>query len=89
MSAHPHEQYSENKPVAFTVPFILAAVTVLVIGLFLSLCDPSAHDHGAHGKAGAAHEKSADGHKHATDEEMQQYGDPKGPPAHPERPQGH
>jgi hypothetical protein len=55
MSGH-HDTHhvNENKPVAFTVPLILAIVTLVIIMLFLSLCDPSsahhntdAHEHGA------------------------------------------
>ena len=84
MSAHSHDQYpSEPKPVAFTVPLILAAVTILVMGLFLSLCDPEAHGHGTDGHA--ATEASAGG-KHATDEDMQHHGEADGPPAHPSAP---
>jgi hypothetical protein len=43
-----HDEHSQNekKPVAFTVPFILASVAVVIILLFLSLCDPKPH----HGK---------------------------------------
>ena len=40
--SHSDHSTNEKKPVAFTVPFILASVTVLVILLFLSLCDPKA-----------------------------------------------
>lgn len=41
--SHSEHSSSEKKPVAFTVPFILASVTVVVILLFLSLCDPKPH----------------------------------------------
>ncbi len=44
--SHSEHSSNEKKPVAFTVPFILASVTVVVILLFLSLCDPKAQ----HGK---------------------------------------
>lgn len=44
--SHSEHSSNEKKPVAFTVPFILASVTVVVILMFLSLCDPKAH----HGK---------------------------------------
>ncbi len=37
---------TEQKPVAFTVPLILASVTIFIIVLFLSLCNPK------HGHAG-------------------------------------
>lgn len=88
MAAPSHDHhYTETKPVAFTVPFILAAVTLLAMGLFLSLCDPRPHgEHGAtgHGKHGAA--AADDGHRNATDKDMQHYGSPEGPPAHPESP---
>jgi hypothetical protein len=47
------------------VPFILAAVTLLVMGLFLSLCDPSHNHHDDH-KAGAAHNQHD---MHATDKD--------------------
>lgn len=40
---------TEQKPVAFTVPLILASVLVLIIVLFLSLCDPKPHHHGEGG----------------------------------------
>jgi|JI10StandDraft_1071094.scaffolds.fasta_scaffold692522_2 hypothetical protein len=47
-SNHHHDHHSEEKkPVSFTVPFILASVTLLIIVLFLSLCDPK---HGHHGE---------------------------------------
>ena len=44
--SHSEHSSNEKKPVAFTVHFILASVTVVVILMFLSLCDPKAH----HGK---------------------------------------
>lgn len=44
--SHSEHSSNEKKPVAFTVPFILASVTVVVILMFLSLCDPKAN----HGK---------------------------------------
>ena len=40
--SHNDHSSNEKKPVAFTVPFILASVTVLIILMFLSLCDPKA-----------------------------------------------
>jgi hypothetical protein len=50
MAGHSHDDHNltEQKPVSFTVPFILAAVTILIIVLFLSLCDPKAHHAGGH-----------------------------------------
>ena len=44
--SHSEHTPKEKKPVAFTVPFILASVTVLIILLFLSLCDPKPHHAG-------------------------------------------
>src|SRR5882724_954187 len=48
MSGHTHDDHhsAEPKPVSFTVPFILAAVTILIVVLFLSLCDPKPHHAG-------------------------------------------
>ncbi|MDO9001276.1 MAG: hypothetical protein Q7W45_16040 [Bacteroidota bacterium] len=45
MSSHDnHDNHSnEVKPVSFTVPFILASVTLVIIFMFLSLCDPKKH----------------------------------------------
>ena len=57
MSGHHDEHHlQEQKPIAFTVPFILAAVLILIIMLFLSLCDPKPHHghdavHEGHGAA--------------------------------------
>ncbi len=86
---HDSHHATEKKPVAFTVPFILAAVLVLIIGLFLSLCDPS-HAHGSeghgHNNIEGAH---SDGHKNATDKEMINHGEAKGPDAVPETDQSH
>jgi hypothetical protein len=67
MSAHHDEHHlQEQKPIAFTIPFILAAVVILVILLFVSLGDPSPHHgheamHEGHGAATEAshHEASA------------------------------
>ncbi len=42
---HGHNNHSnESKPVSFTVPFIMASVTLVIIFLFLSLCDPKKHE---------------------------------------------
>jgi hypothetical protein len=61
MADHHDEHHSiENKPVSFTVPFILASVTIIIIVLFLSLCDPKPH-HGEHG----GHENEAHAHSGA------------------------
>lgn len=49
MSSHQDEHHSEEKkPVSFTVPFILAAVTIFAIVMFLSLCDPKPHNEAGH-----------------------------------------
>jgi hypothetical protein len=66
MSGHSHDDHHSNepKPVAFTVPFILAAVTILAVVLFLSLCDPKPHH-----AEGTEHEAVAtEAASHATDE---------------------
>jgi hypothetical protein len=56
MSGHSHEEhnFAEQKPVSFTVPFILAAVTLLILFLFLSLCDPKSHHGAGHSEHNAA-----------------------------------
>ena len=73
MASHSQDHYhTETKPVAFTVPFILALVTIVVMGLFLSLCDPKSH-HGSHGAAGD------DGHRHATEKELSPMGSSEAP----------
>jgi len=69
MSGHSHDHHStEQKPVSFTVPFILAAVTILIIVMFLSLCDPKAHHSAAHGDThaveNAAHHDAATATEH-------------------------
>jgi outer membrane protein OmpA-like peptidoglycan-associated protein len=47
-SSHSDNQHSEEqKPIAFTVPLILASVLIFIIVLFLSLCDPKKHGHEA------------------------------------------
>lgn len=79
MSGHAHEEHhaTEQKPVAFTVPFILAAVTLLILFMFLSLCDPKAH-HGAnhgdqHGVEAAGHHSEMTGaEEHAVSPEKQE-----------------
>ena len=50
--SHDTHHAAEQKPVAFTVPLILASVLILIIGLFLSLCDPKPHGHEAAGHNG-------------------------------------
>src|SRR5690349_5686012 len=66
MAGHSHDEHhsAEQKPVSFTVPFILAAVTILITLMFLSLCDPKAHgDH--HGMENPAHAKFQDAEHHS------------------------
>lgn len=71
MSGH-HDEHplQGQKPVSFTVPFILAAVLILIIMLFLSLCDPNPHHghdaaHEGHGAATeAAHHNNAAAEAH-------------------------
>lgn len=46
MSSHNEEHHTESKPVSFTVPFLMASALLLIIVLFLSLCDPSKEHHG-------------------------------------------
>lgn len=60
-SHHDDHQSVEVKPVSFSVPFILAAVTLIIIFLFLSLCDPPKHGyHGhEHGYQGAVEADAA------------------------------
>jgi hypothetical protein len=82
MSAPSHDHFTETKPVSFTVPFILAAVTLLVIGLFLSLCDPSSKHHDKH-DAAASHGQHD---MHATDKDAHGPGHTDTPPAHAEEP---
>jgi len=41
---HDNHHSEEQKPVAFTVPFILATVTIIAMLLLLSLCNPK-HGH--------------------------------------------
>jgi len=75
-SSHDDHHTTEQKPVAFTVPLIMASVLVLIIVLFLSLCDPkphhgqeAGHDHMAPTEAvheGASNTEAHGGHT-ATD----------------------
>jgi len=64
MSGNHHDEHpsTEAKPISFTVPFILASVVLLIIILFLSLCDPK-HGHHAEGEGHneAATEQHHDG----------------------------
>lgn len=59
MAGHTHDEHhsAEQKPVSFTVPFILASVTILIVVMFLSLCDPKAHHDDHHGMENPAHAK--------------------------------
>jgi hypothetical protein len=65
MSSH-HEIHpsQEPKPVSFTVPFILACVTLLVVFLFMSLCDPGSHGHDE--MENPAHAKFTPGTEHVS-----------------------
>lgn len=66
MSSHHEENHSqEKKPVAFTVPFILAVVTLLAVVMFLSLCDPKPHHEGGHEE----HEATEKSHHEASHHE--------------------
>jgi hypothetical protein len=62
-SSHNDDHHSsEQKPVAFTVPLILASVLIFIIILFLSLCDPKPHHAGEeahHDQTEAAHHDAA------------------------------
>lgn len=71
MSSHHDEHHSEEKkPVSFTVPFILASVTLLAVVLFLSLCDPKPHHEGGHEghEATEAAHHEADHHEAVTED---------------------
>lgn len=46
MSAHHEEHHNENKPVSFTVPFLMACALIVIMLMFLSLCDPKKGHHG-------------------------------------------
>lgn len=81
-----HHHPVQQKPVAFTVPLILAAVTVLVIFLFVSLCDPRPHTKGEHyhNSHNATGTQQNDGHRNAGDENnIKSHGEAKGPDAVP------
>lgn len=74
MSGHHHDDHhsAEQKPVAFTVPFLLALTVIIAVVMFLSLCDPKphhadmeGHGHGqVHGEASKPvnHEAAVTGH---------------------------
>jgi len=57
MSGHSHDEHHthEPKPIAFSVPFYLAAAMLLILFFFLSLCDPKPHHEGGHGHENPAH----------------------------------
>ena len=66
--SHHDDQYlQEQKPIAFTVPFILASVLILIIFLFVSLCDPKPH----HVAGAAHHEQMAPGEATAHNDAME------------------
>ena len=55
-STHHDHSVAEQKPVSFTVPFILALVTLAILFAFLRLCDPEPHGHhGANSGQEATH----------------------------------
>lgn len=60
--SHDTHHSDEKKPVAFTVPLIMAAVLVFIIILFLSLCDPKPHHAGEAGAHGDPHATEASHH---------------------------
>jgi hypothetical protein len=64
MSGHSHEEHhsQEQKPVSFSVPFYLAAATLVILFFFLSLCDPKPHHEAGHGHENAAHVEMKDDH---------------------------
>ncbi len=68
MSAHSHDDHhiTEQKPVAFTVPFILGCVAILITVMFLSLCDPKPH-HAGHDANHEIQLNPADAGKKATE----------------------
>jgi hypothetical protein len=66
--SHDSHHSTEQKPVAFTVPLILASVLVLIIVLFLSLCDPKPHHHEAAGHGDSHATEASHGHDAASSE---------------------
>lgn len=70
MSSSHHDDHhsSEQKPVSFTVPLILASVLILIIVLFLSLCDPKSHHEVEAGHGHAAPVEAM--HHEATEQEI-------------------
>lgn len=70
MSGNHHDDHhaTEAKPVSFTVPFFLATAVLLIIILFLSLCDPK-HGHHAEGNGHEAPATEAAHHDAAAMEE--------------------
>jgi hypothetical protein len=49
-SGHHHDEHHslEQKPVSFTVPFYLAVAFLIIMLMFLSLCDPKPHHAASH-----------------------------------------
>jgi len=62
MASHHHDDHhsEEKKPVSFNVPFIMGVATLIILLMFLSLCDPKKHEAGGHGEA--ATEATHEGH---------------------------
>jgi hypothetical protein len=76
MSATHHDHpVMEKKPVSFTVPLILAIVTLVFMFAFLSLCDPDSAHHGNGDSHGPSH--------------SQPMGEASGPDAHGKADQKH
>ena len=69
MSSHDHHDSHSDEPkaVSFTVPFILASVTLVIMFSFLSLCDPKKHHGGGHGHSEHSEMGSAGHEEHNAD----------------------
>src|SRR4051812_34366725 len=68
-SHHDDHHSGSAKPVAFTMPLILASVLIFIIVLFLSLCDPKHHDAADNGHEGQAAAMESTRHKATTHED--------------------
>jgi len=56
---------TEQKPVAFTVPLILASVLIFIIVMILSLCNPK---HSSHHNTAEGHSDAVGPKEHTTQE---------------------